>query len=85
MPESCTIVAVEVDLHQARGGDLVVGHAVGVDEEVAFLAGHARRDVVVDQIVHAVVVDQAVARREIDARLPTLRARHGLRMDGTCS
>ena len=46
-------VAVEVDLHQARRGDLVVGHAVGVDQEVAFLAGHARRDVVVDEVVHA--------------------------------
>src|SRR5690606_21073899 len=41
-------VAVEVDLDQARGRDLVVGHAVGVDEEVTLLAGHARRDVVVD-------------------------------------
>jgi hypothetical protein len=32
-------LAVEIDLHQARRGDLVVGHAVGVDQEVAFLAG----------------------------------------------
>jgi hypothetical protein len=63
-------VSVEVDLQQAGRGDLVVHHAVGVDEEVPFLAGHARRDVVIDKVIHAVVVDEAIAGGEIDARFP---------------
>src|ERR1041385_1421166 len=37
-------------------------------------AGDARRDVVVDQIGHPVAVHQAVAGREIAARLPFFRA-----------
>src|SRR3954469_11823115 len=65
-------LSVAVDLDQARGGDLVVGHAVGVDEEVPFLARDVRRDVVVDQVVHPVVVHQAVARGEVYARFPLL-------------
>ncbi|MNC96147.1 hypothetical protein D3C83_134380 [compost metagenome] len=36
--------------------------------------GHARGDVVVDEIGHAVAIGQAVARREVDARLPFLGA-----------
>ena len=62
--------AIEINLYQARGGDFVIGHAVRVDEEMAFLARHARRDVVVDEVVHAEMMDQAVAGGEVHARVP---------------
>ncbi len=65
-------VAVVVDLDQARGGDLLVEHAVGVDQEMVGLARHAHRDVVGDQVGHAVDVHQPVAGGEIDAGLPFL-------------
>jgi hypothetical protein len=67
-------LAVEVDLDQARGGDFLVGVAVGVDEEVAVLARHAPGYVVVDEVVHAEQRDQAVAGRDVHAHLPFLRA-----------
>ena len=66
-------VALYVDLDQARGGDLLVDHAVEVDEEMILRARDARRDVIVDQVGHAVLVDQAIAGGEIDACLPFFR------------
>jgi hypothetical protein len=62
--------AVEVDFHEARGGDFLVGVSIGVDEEVTLLAGHAARDVVVDQVVHAEQRDQPVAGRDVHAHRP---------------
>ena len=63
-------VAFEVNLHQARRGDLVVHQAIGVDEEMPFFARHAGRDVVIDEVVHPVVVDEPVAGGKIDTRAP---------------
>ena len=42
------LVAVQVDLHQARRRDLVEHQAVGIDQEVMLRPRHARRDVGVD-------------------------------------
>ena len=65
-------IAVEIDLDQARGRDLLVQHAVGIDEDVVLGLGHARGDVVVDEVGHAVERHQPVAGGQIDARLPFL-------------
>ena len=65
-------VAVDIDLDQARRGDLLVEQPVEIDQQVLG-AGNARRDVVVDQVGHAVGIDQPVAGREIDPGLPLLR------------
>jgi hypothetical protein len=64
--------ALDVDLDQARGGDLFVEHAVEIDQQMVFAARDTRGDVVVDEVGHAVLVDQAIAGGEIDARLPLL-------------
>ena len=65
-------LALDVDLDQARRGDLLVEHAVEIDEQMIVAAGNARRDVVVDEVGHPVLVDQAIAGGEVDARLPLL-------------
>ena len=38
------LVALQVDLHQARGGDFVEQHSVGIDEEVMFWTRNPRSD-----------------------------------------
>src|SRR2546423_15447033 len=68
---------IVVALDQARRGNLLVQHAVGVDQKRVLLTGYARRNVVGDHDGHAVELDEAITRRKIDARLP-------LRL-GTCS
>ncbi len=62
-------VALVVDLDQARRGDLVEHHPIGIDEEMLGLARHPRRDVREDEIVHAEMGDEAIARGERDAHL----------------
>ncbi len=64
------LVAFGVDLHEGRRGDLVEQQAVGVDKELVFTPRHARRNVVVDQVVHAEPGDHAIAGGELDAGLP---------------
>src|SRR3974390_3179749 len=63
-------VAVDVDLHQARGCDLLIEQAIEIDQEVVLGAGNARRDVVIDKVGHPVFVYQAVAGSEFEPRLP---------------
>src|SRR6202158_3825948 len=63
-------LAVVVDLDQARRGNLLVQHPVGVDQKRARLTRYARRYVVGDHVGHAVELDQAITRRKIDGRLP---------------
>src|SRR5262249_39092900 len=63
-------VARDVDLHETGGGDLLVHHAVGIDEKGAVLVGHAHGDVVGHHVRHAVEVHQPVAGRQVHARLP---------------
>jgi len=67
-------VARQVDLDQARGGDLLVEHPVAADQDVVLGTRHARGDVVVDQVRHAVLRHQAIAGGKIDAHLPLGRA-----------
>ena len=43
-------LAVEVDLHQIRGGDFAVVQAERVDQEVMLRTRHAHRDVVEDHL-----------------------------------
>ena len=61
---------VEIDLDEGRSSDLLVHVTVGIDEQVIVRSGNARRDMVVDQIAHAEMRYEAIARREIDAGIP---------------
>ena len=61
--------AFEVDLHQRRRGDVLEQRAVGVDQKLVVRARHARRNVRVDAVVHAVVRNQAVGGGQVDAHL----------------
>src|ERR1700679_339827 len=61
------LLAFEIDLDQAGGGDLLEHQPVGVDEEVMLRAWDARGNVGEDEIVPAVERDQSIAGREIDA------------------
>ena len=63
-------VAIDVDLHQVRRRDLVVVEAEGVDQEVDVGARHAHRQVAVDQLGPAEVVDQPVGGRQLDPQCP---------------
>jgi len=67
-------VAVDIDLDQVRGGDLLVEEPIGIDQELILRARHAQRDVVVDQMRPAIVRDQPIGGGEIDPRLPFLVA-----------
>ena len=67
-------VAIEVDFGKARGGDLFVQQTVQIDQDVVLRARHAHRDVVVREVRHAVVIDQAIAGGKFDTRLPFLGA-----------
>src|SRR3546814_636754 len=63
-------IAVDIVLHEARRGDLLEEITVAVDQEPIVLAGHAGREVGIDQVRHAELVEDAIERREIAARLP---------------
>ena len=67
-------VALDIDLDQAGGVDFLVEHAVSVDQELVGRPGHPAGDVVGDHLGHPVHRRQPVAGREIDPRLPFLRA-----------
>jgi hypothetical protein len=62
--------AVDVDLDQARRGDLLEHHVVGVDQEMMLRPRHACRQMREDQIVPAVKGDQPIGGGKVDARLP---------------
>ena len=65
-------LALDIDFGEARCRDFLVEHAVKVDQQVVLAARDARGDVVVDQVGHGILVEQAIAGGEIDARLPFL-------------
>ena len=65
-------VAMDVNFDQARGGNLFIHHAVGVDQKSAFLAGHTARDVIGHHVGHAINIHQAITRRQVDTGLPLL-------------
>ena len=73
------LVAVEVDLDEARCGDLVEHQAVWVDQEMMLRSRHPRGDVSVDQIVPAIIGDQTVARGKVDPLVP-FGIRHSRRL-----
>src|SRR5215470_7606589 len=66
-------VPVEVHLDQRGGAHLVVHHAERVKEKL-LLARDPRRDVVVDEVVHAEVAHEPIRARTVDAGLPLGRA-----------
>jgi|HubBroStandDraft_6_1064221.scaffolds.fasta_scaffold107989_2 hypothetical protein len=70
-------VPVHVDLDQARSGDLLEHHVVGVDEEMVFRPGNAGRKMGKNQVVPPVKRDKAIRRSQVDADLPFAR-RHVL-------
>ena len=63
-------IPVQVDLHQAGSRHLVIAQPVGVDQKVVFGAGHAKRDMPVDQLAPVEIVHDPVARRELDPEVP---------------
>ncbi len=67
-------VAIEVDLNQARRRDLLIQHAVWVDEELPILPRNAARNVVGGHFGHAIHLGQPVGGRELHACLPLSRA-----------
>ncbi len=71
--------ALDVDLHQRGGGDLLEHHLVRVDQEVVLGPGHARRQVGEDQVVPAIQGHQAERRRQVHPQIPLLLG-HGLRL-----
>ena len=63
-------IAVEVDLDQRRGGDLLEHHVVRIDEEMVLRPRHPRREMREDQVVPPVERDEAVGGGEVDAQRP---------------
>ncbi len=63
-------LAVDIDLDQARCGDFLEHQAIGVDQEMLIGAGHARRNVRVEEIIEAMDRRHAVECGEIDAGAP---------------
>jgi len=70
--EWSNLLALEVDLHQAGGRDLVEEDAVGVDEERVLGARHAQRDMREDEVFPLVEGDQPIRGGEVDAGGPFL-------------
>src|ERR1700732_218023 len=71
----CELVAVEIDLDEAGSGNFVEHQPVWVDQEMMLRTWPPRRNMRVDQIVPAVMRDEAVAGGKIDALAP-LGIRH---------
>jgi hypothetical protein len=72
--ESIDLVAVDVDLHQRRGGDLLEQQAVRVDQKMMLRPRHAGGDVGEDHVVPAMHRDQAIGGGEVFAHRPFLGA-----------
>ena len=67
-------LAIDVDADEAGGGDLVVQHAVGVEQELVGGAGDACRNVVRGQLGHVEHFRQPVGGCQVDADVPFLLA-----------
>ena len=63
-------VAVDADLDQRRGGDLLEHHVIGVDQEMMLGPRDPRRQMGEDQIVPAVQRHQPIGGGKVDPRLP---------------
>jgi len=66
------LVPVEIDFHQARRGDLVEQHPIGVDEKLVLGPGHPDRDVGEDEVRPPELGYEAVAGGQIHAHGPFL-------------
>ena len=64
------LLTLLVDLDQARGGDLVEEHAVGIDQELVRRARHPRRDVGEHEVLPAKACHEPVAGGEIHPHRP---------------
>ena len=64
------IVALDIDLDQVRRGNFVIEQAEGVDEEDVFLTRDGNRDMVVDALAPAEVIEDAVTGCQVLPRLP---------------
>ena len=64
------LLALLVDLDQARGGDLVEEHAVRIDQELVRRARHPRRDVGEHEVLPAEACHEPVAGGEIHPHRP---------------
>jgi hypothetical protein len=64
------VVPVPVDLQQIRRADLVVAHAVGIDQQIALGTGQAHRDEVVDQKIPMEVMHQPECSGELNPEVP---------------
>ena len=79
-------VAVDVDLDEARRGDLAEMHPIGIDQESALFTRHLYGDVIEDQLVPLHVREDAVAGGKLLPRGPFgvghrvhfQRGRHGV-------
>src|SRR5262249_2491115 len=66
--------AVDIDLDEIRRRHLAIGEAERVDQEMPLRPRHAHGDVVENHLDPAEMIEDAVARREIDPELPLRRA-----------
>ena len=66
-------VAVLVDLHQRRGGDLLEHESIGIDQQVLG-SGHPRREMRVDQVGPLEQRSELVGGRKIAAHFPLFLA-----------
>ncbi len=65
---------LHIDLHQRRGGDLLIEKPVGIDQKLIRRPRHAKGDVIVDEMRPAKVCGQTIGRSKIAASLPFLAA-----------
>jgi hypothetical protein len=66
-------VAVGIDCHQARGGDLVEQQAERIEQEAVLIARQPRAQVGENQVIHAEMGEQTIGGREVAANFPLLR------------
>src|SRR5258707_12402885 len=62
--------AVDVDAHQRRRGDLFEHGSEAIDQEMIMRSRNARGNVRIDDVVHALESDQAIACGEVTGCLP---------------
>src|SRR6185369_16162652 len=67
-------VAVDINLDQAGGVDLLVEHAVGIEQKLVGRSRYPAGDMVGDHLGHSVHRGETVAGGEIDPRLPFFSA-----------
>src|ERR1700754_3474337 len=64
------LLAVEIDFDKTRGGHFIEQHAIWIQQEMVFGAGHTGRKVSEDEIVPSVESDKAICGSKIDTSLP---------------